>query len=390
MSATNLMLALCLTLLIILSACDGGPKQKTADISNDSFVEAASQKGERSAMRFKKRELFDRNGFNMPVGTLLIPSDWQFYSEVNWILARSGVPVDIYSKSYNLNTFEAFETFPTQCFYWTNSQMTQTNFPRGSFLYGHEVQPPTDVLSALKLIALTRFRSEYGDLRIVEEKVLSGLAESLGGQGQQTPMMQVFNEGGMVKLEYTLNGILVGEELYGVIEIASTTMSDMFQGSVTSSFWYLSYLYSFKAPKGKLIQEQKKFQTILHSFDLNLQWYNRYTQLVQQIIAQNIQNIKSLGELSRYIAKTNDEISQIIIDGYNSRQAVNDRIADNFSRTIRGVETLAEPGGSNVELPLGYDNAWISDGGEYIVSDDPLFNPNFNSEFNWERLKRTE
>jgi len=39
-------------------------------------------------------------------------------------------------------------------------------------------------------------------------------------------------------------------------------------------------------------------------------------------------------------------------------------------------------------VPGGYDHAWANALGEYIVTDDPNFNPNLGSNSNWEPLSR--
>jgi hypothetical protein len=41
-----------------------------------------------------------------------------------------------------------------------------------------------------------------------------------------------------------------------------------------------------------------------------------------------------------------------------------------------------------VELPSGYNNAWCNNRGEYILVDDPNFNPNESSNLNWVPMKK--
>jgi hypothetical protein len=40
-----------------------------------------------------------------------------------------------------------------------------------------------------------------------------------------------------------------------------------------------------------------------------------------------------------------------------------------------------------VELPSGYNHAWSNNNGEYIVSDNPNFNPNVGSNLDWQPLE---
>jgi hypothetical protein len=101
-----------------------------------------------------------------------------------------------------------------------------------------------------------------------------------------------------------------------------------------------------------------------------------------------IKQIQHIGQISRIISQTHNEISDMIIQSYNKRQAVNDRIAENFSQYIRGVDEYYNPMERRpVELPSGYQNAWTNRLGEYILSDDPNFNPNIGSTREWQKME---
>jgi len=56
-----------------------------------------------------------------------------------------------------------------------------------------------------------------------------------------------------------------------------------------------------------------------------------------------------------------------------------------------GVDTYMDTGGQQVELPTGYDQVWSNGQGEYIVTDNTLFDPNADQTFNtqnWQTLER--
>lgn len=90
------------------------------------------------------------------------------------------------------------------------------------------------------------------------------------------------------------------------------------------------------------------------------------------------------------ISQTHDQISREMMDSYNQRQAVYDRLSDEFSRHIRGVEEYYDPlQGGSIELPAGYSNVWANGNGEYILTEDPNFNPAVGSNLHWERIERT-
>ena len=65
-----------------------------------------------------------------------------------------------------------------------------------------------------------------------------------------------------------------------------------------------------------------------------------------------------------------------------------DRLVDNFSDHVRGVERFHDPhADKEVELPAGYGTAWANDLGEYVVTDSPSYNPNVGSNLHWEEMK---
>jgi hypothetical protein len=66
-----------------------------------------------------------------------------------------------------------------------------------------------------------------------------------------------------------------------------------------------------------------------------------------------------------------------------------DRVSDQSSQAIRGVETFSDPnlGGGN-ELPNDYQNAWSNSFGEIIVSNDANFNPTIDLNGNWTPHKK--
>lgn len=77
------------------------------------------------------------------------------------------------------------------------------------------------------------------------------------------------------------------------------------------------------------------------------------------------------------------------IDYIFSFRALSERLANSFSQAIRGVDEYFNPFEERpVELPGGYGQAWANSLGEYIVSDDPNFNPNIGSNLNWQPLQR--
>jgi hypothetical protein len=342
-----------------------------------------------TAIRFKTHKCIDTQGIGTEAFRILVPEDWQFDGGLRWRLDNPGIPVEASFRVWNPQGSEVFEVFPNLPFFWTNNQMTLSMFPPGSRYFGNEVGSPVSAFDALRQIVLPRFRSDAPDLRIVKQEHLPDLAGALGRSAQSIPgVMSVQTDGAKMRIEYNQRGSVIEEEIYCVVASQTYQIQSMY-GPTANINWTVDPIFSFRAEKGRLDTNARLFQTIAYSFTLDLQWFNKYNQLVYYLIQQQIQRIHSIGEISRIISQTHNEISDMMMQSYNERQAVNDRIADKFSQYVRGVDKYYDPVNQKaVELPTGYDNAWTNGIGDYIVSDSPSYNPNVESNQNWQRMKR--
>ena len=108
-------------------------------------------------------------------------------------------------------------------------------------------------------------------------------------------------------------------------------------------------------------------------------------QAMAQMAASQRQALQQLGNVSQSISDAGDSI----MDGYFERSAAYDRMGDMASEAIRGVDSYVDPTSDfRPELPGGYDQAWTNGLGEYIVSNDHLFDPNQDSTMNWQQMEK--
>jgi hypothetical protein len=220
--------------------------------------------------------------------------------------------------------------------------------------------------------------------RIVKEEELPELAKAAAAEVQQEAGAIKTVKAARVRIEYQQDGAPVEEDVYCVLLYTTIPM-------VRSTYWGPDKFFAVRAQKGKLDDCAKLYQTMAHSVRLNLAWFNKYVQLVQILIQAKISEIRAVGEFSRHLARTNDEISESMRKSWESRQASQDRVSKNFSQYMRGVDEYYNPLESRaVELPSGYRGAWANPLGEYIVSEDLSFNPNVGSNLTWQRLERRE
>jgi hypothetical protein len=178
------------------------------------------------------------------------------------------------------------------------------------------------------------------------------------------------------------------EEFYAVVESITFPIQSMY-GIVYNTIWYVDYIFSCKAEKGKLEKNTKIFQTMTSSFTINPVWYAKYSNVIEYMAQQQIRQIRSIGEFSRMLSQMSDQMSAQNLQQYEARGDMYDRVSQKFSDNMLGIDRYFDPfEGREVELPSGYNYAWSNNNGEYIVSDNPNFNPNVGSNLHWESLKR--
>ncbi len=337
-----------------------------------------------NVLRLKTVSYVDQQGIGTEAFKLLIPSDWQSEGGVQWLLDNPGMPAVSHLRVWNPKGTEQFEVFPSQAFFWTDNQLTSALFPVGSKYFGNEVKAPLKPVQALREIVIPRFRNGQG-LKVVSEQDISNIVSPPAPGGGSS--LQTTTEAGKIRIEYTENGKTMEDEIYCVVEATYFPTQSM-SGTTTNIMWGVNYIASFRAEKGTLDAGTKLFQTISKSVTLNLEWFNKYVQVIEYLIKMNIQKIISIGQLGSIIAQTGSEIRQENLDLYNQREAMNDRVSNQFSQYMRDVEPYYDPVAQrNIELPTGYDNAWVDNSGQYVLSDNPNFNPNIGGNQNFQRLE---
>jgi hypothetical protein len=369
---------------ILIIGCSSEVAHSSENTSPHSSVD---QNQKTDILRLKRISVIDKQGTGGEAFSFLVPVDWIVDADVYWLFDNPGMPANAYVKAKSPDGDLMFEAMPVLPFFWTSSQFSLSMNPPGSVYAGHRVAQPVNALDGLTNIVLPTYRKNVQNLQIIDRSNMPELVKSIATSGNQTNGLQHFATGAKLKLNYTLQNQLYEEELYGISEGSTGYVTDLYQGQVSSTFWYLEYLYAFTAAKGKLEPNRKTFEIIIQSFKMNKQWFNTYMQVVQMLINQNMQAIYQAGQISRIISQTNNEISQIITDSYWQRQSVNEKVANNFSQYIRGTANYIDKG-KIVELPDYYNNVWSNGNGEYILSNGNNYDPNKLINGNWQRIER--
>jgi hypothetical protein len=281
----------------------------------------------------------------------------------------------------------ALEGFPTQYFTWTTNPMIMMTKPRGSLYFGYEVQQPLSARDSLRQYFLPRFRNFQG-LSVLEESPAPDLLQhALKNQPSPNQGGQYYNDTIRARIGYTLNGKAIAEKIFVVAEV-TRVVSPGFMGSVDSYFWSLGFGSSLRSSPEQVDSYEELYRAVIASMKVNPSWGAFVQQVSSGLVNNTIRGIQQIGELSRQISRNADEIRESSMRGWQERSAVYDRLNERFDQHIRGVDPYFDPNtGGSVELPAGYTQAWSTPLGEYIVSDDPNFNPNIGSIQNWTPLE---
>jgi hypothetical protein len=339
-------------------------------------------------LRFSHFSYVDRQGTGIEAFNFLMPVGWQFDGGINWILDNPAMPGTVAFKVFNTKGKDEFEVFANRCFFWTTNLQLLAMFPPGAKYFGSTVKLPVNAQNALKNIILPQERKSYPDFKIISQTDLPELAEALGAGKQAQGPVSSKATGAKTRISYSKNGVPMEEEFYGVVENITFPIQGM-GGTTFNTIWYVDYIFSFKAEKGKLENQTKNFQTITSSFRLNPKWYAKYSNVIEYMAQQQIRQIRSVGEFSRMLSQVSDEMRADQLAQFESRGNVYDKVSEKFSDNMLGIDRYFDPyEGREVTLPSGYNHAWCNNNGEYVLTDNPNFNPNVGSNLNWQELPK--
>jgi hypothetical protein len=149
--------------------------------------------------------------------------------------------------------------------------------------------------------------------------------------------------------------------------------------------WRLVNLMTFRAPKGQLDSDDKLFQMIASSVHPERE---RKTYSDGAIMSLFRAKRESVAKQDKIIAELRQHIADTIMGVVANQQAGAEHSAFAQDQLVRGVQTFRDPaGGSTYELSDLHDPAWANRNNEYIMSDNPNFDPNGKLNGSWTRLQ---
>jgi hypothetical protein len=330
----------------------------------------------------------DPTGFGRPVvaASLLAPSDWKMEGGVRWNAGYS-CPSDMVVTAVRLTSPDGrmgFEIFPNYMAQWSDDPSYNQIVMQAAQMGGGAGCPlaqPFDARTFVGQIFAPGFRqgAQVVDAQpnrdVAAEAYQQAMQQASGGSRIEVDAMRV-------RIAYADQE----EWIVSTVSRMSTPGMSPMGAMVYNHITFTDRVIGFRAPRGELEANEPLFATMMASIRVNPQWENAIIDTRRRI--SQIQ-AKGAADRSRIISQTSNEILDMQMEGWRNRQESQDRSAQQWSQTMRGVETYTDPGsGSAWELDSGYDHVWKTPGDEFLLTNDANFNPNVSlPDTSWTQMR---
>jgi hypothetical protein len=328
----------------------------------------------RDSLKFTRLSVKDPGINNIEAVSFLVPAGWKVEGGVKWFPDHS-ILANLLMRISDPQTGAAIEFLPVQNFTWLTQTVVQMQ-PGTNYLGNILWQPITDVPRFIELFYMPQTLRHLQGARVVARedlpKVAAEVARSLGGQSTV--------KSARIRYEYRQGDRPWEESVYCTLVYTNWQMGTL---------WSVHSAYLFRAPKGQLDRLTPRMSTTVHSARLSPEWYGGYMYVQKLFLDRMNQSIRNAAAISATITRNSEEIRRMYSESYRLRSESQDRISQSFSEYVRGVDTYKNPyEGRPVQLPSGYNDAWVNSRGEYLLSNAAGFNPNVGDTTEWRRMDR--
>jgi len=327
---------------------------------------------------------------NLPVLDLLIPSTWDFKSNVAFN-TTSGCISDMFSVAWEAKSADgsiAFQGAPDSSWQYADDPAALHNLTDPSRRQINAQGKPCPVKKPMK--AEDYFRQNvftifpsgstvvsvepFPELNQIARKQLGLPPDDAGKAGNsQTEAIRA-------RVEFQKDGKAM-EDWVALVVLTRTYR----QGRGAFYDCHAIDFMALRALKGKLDANDKLFKVMISSLRPEAKWQdysNGFLAWRYQVEA------KKEAQIDAIIANFQNQVAQTLSEVTANQQRGSLNAAYGADQGIRGVQTFRNPAtGATMELSNLYDHAWLNGSNEYIMSDDPNFNPNGQLNGDWDQLQ---
>ena len=376
------------------SAPAKSPPASAASSAAGRGAAAATGTASGSYLRMKKGQVVDSGMAGvqaaLPAIDLLIPSDWNLKGTVDFG-GKGGCFGDLFAVSWEATNPDGsidFQGAPNYSWQYTDdpSGLRKLNDPLRRALgvggkpcpimkpMGAENYFRQNVLPNLKSGTTVISVEPFPELNQIARRQMGLPPTDPGNRGVRTEAIRVRVEA------QSKDGKPV--EAWVVLAVV-TRVFPVGRGS-----FYDSHAIDFmvlQTPKGKLDANDKLFKVMLSSVRPEPKWQAYSNAMIAKFYKAEAQKEATQDQMW---AALQNKIAQTILGETTNAERGANAAAFGADQNIRGVQTFRDPTtGGTMELSNQYDHAWLNGSNEYIMSDDPNFNPNTHLSGSWNQLQ---
>ncbi|MGA9024680.1 MAG: hypothetical protein WB440_01370 [Steroidobacteraceae bacterium] len=377
-------LTLTLAALAALAAAAQGPTAQAA---------AASDK---SAHYFlmKQVQIIDHSQGpqGIPAYDLMIPTTWEFTGAVKFGQAVGGCFADMFSVFGDAKSADKsieLQLLPQFTWQYVDDPQAQRHLQQENQqgarvgLKPCPVRLPVHAADFLRQDLIAKYRKTatvvsvdpFPELNQIARHRLGLPADGTGNPGG------IHTEAARARLDYSdAAGQPVEEWVTAVIVVRALQ-----SGRGVAYDWHAIDVMMLRAPKGKLDANDKLFKLIAGTIRPEPQWQTRSNAVIATLYRKKQEEE---AKQSAMIANFQNQVAQTINGVVANQQRGANNAAFGADQLVRGVQTFRDPStGATFELSNQYDHAWLNGSNQYVMSDDPNFNPNGTLNGNWTSLQ---
>lgn len=315
-------------------------------------------------LRFRTVSCIDKACTGLEAFSLLVPAGWGFEGGVRWSVDNTMMPSTSGFKVAGDGV--EIQSLPGQAFVWTSLPQVRQSHPVGTRYLGATFCPPLDASEFLTLMMIPALRPEVDGLTIIRGIPPVDLGSTLGFEATISPGESAHSFGSGIRVQYRESGKIYEEVLYCTVT-TFTYKIPVGTAFIDHIFWMADHLISIRAEQGGLDGMKDLLQAILYSFRINPLWMEKANRIALYLKDRQLNKPYSLRQLGT-------EIDEAVVPGADGMQASELRqsgyrwIADRLCGVSSPGEYYDPIQQICVRLPSGFEHAWASSAGEYLLS----------------------
>jgi hypothetical protein len=346
----------------------------------------------------KQVKIIDQGlGQGKPAYDLMIPKDWQFKGAVNTHEAEGGCFGDwfsVYGVATSPDNSVEFQIAPQ--FTWQymddlagRQQMQEQN--QKDVKYGMKACPvraPIKAEEFLRKDMVPKCTKACKNTTVVSAEAFPQLEEMVRHQ-LGLPFEPSGGNAGNTRIDAARVRIAFDDEKGQPAEgwmAAAIVVHTMPGGGRGAAYdWHAVSVLFFRTPKGQLDANDKLFKMIASTIRPELEWQKWSNGIIASLYQEKQ---KQLAIQSAMLAAFRAHVADVVNGVTANSMAGANQAVFGQDQLIRGVQTFRDPStGGTMELSNQYDHAWLNGANEYVMSDNPNFNPNGNLTGIWNQLE---